>query len=73
MQRNLQTQPIYKKTQKQSEAATEAEEKKKQIDDLGFEVSHMIMLQQKNWLLKYVQQSFVIEYLDKTIINYNFE
>ena len=49
MHRNPQTQQTYKKTQKQSEAATEAEEKKKQIDDLGFEVSHMIMLQQKNY------------------------
>ena len=43
------TQQIYKKTQKQSQAAIEAEEKRKQIDDLGFEVGHMIMLQQKNY------------------------
>ena len=39
MHRNPQTQQTYKKTQKQLEAAKEAEEKKKQIDDLDFEVS----------------------------------
>ena len=39
MHRNPQTQQTYKKPQKQLEAAKEAEEKKKQIDDLDFEVS----------------------------------